>query len=339
MENAYASLVFVSPEILIVPNVVYGQYEVWKIPKETDIVPHQILGLRFPALSKGYFILNLSCRGEPNPFLHDIRHAPPRPFHTSVDNAIIITIIHLASFPGLFGSTFTLVIHRRALLDAVTNLTSLHKLLPPDVRRQCNDAQVSDLTGDMPYSSSSAVTADAQAPDSAPAVGARYGWYSFPWSAWGPPISRWFDDDQSLTRWITTSAGQRWAALKPVDREHYRISIIDFNPYNIHHAPSDLPGELAVERQGTFLIHGDAFAENIRMGLSCMIYTAPELYDFDGLLMEEERLLGLKVCVYAMALRLSMLTLADQRFWECSKDYYLPFWLRICCTFFMYASQ
>ena len=299
-ENAYASLVFISPEILIIPNVVHGQYEVWKIPKETDIFPHQILGLQFPALSKGHFILNLSCRGEPNPFLHDIPHAPPRPFHTSVDNAIIITIIHLASFPGLFGSTSTLVMHRRALLDAVINLTSPEKPLPPGIRQHHNDARVFDLTGDMPYSLSSAVTADAQAPYSAPAPGAWYSWYSIPWSKWGPPISRWFDDDQSLTRWITTSAGQRWAVLKPVDRENYQISMIDFNPYNIRHAPSDLPGELVVERQGIFLNHGDAFAEKIEMGLGCTIYTAPEIYDFDGLLMEEERLLGLKVCI-AMA--------------------------------------
>ena len=31
------------------------------------------------------------------------------------------------------------------------------------------------------------------------------------------------------------------------------------------------------------------------------IYTAPESYDFDGLFMEEKRLLGLKVCVYAVS--------------------------------------
>ena len=45
------------------------------------------------------------------------------------------------------------------------------------------------------------------------------------------------------------------------------------------------------------------------MGLGCTVYTAPEVYNFDGLLMEEERLLGLKVCVYARALRLSVLTI------------------------------
>ena len=50
-----------------------------------------------------------------------------------------------------------------------------------------------------------------------------------------------------------------------------------------------------IERKGDRLGRGHAFAEDIEMGLGCTIYTAPESYDFDGLLMEEERLLGLKV--------------------------------------------
>ncbi len=85
-----------------------------------------------------------------------------------------------------------------------------------------------------------------------------------------------------------------------------RIRIIDFNPYNIHLAcmdvkrGQDLTGEMVIERKGDHLGRGHAFAEDIEMGLGCTIYTAPELYDFDGLLMEEERLLGLKVrvCVW-----------------------------------------
>jgi len=84
-----------------------------------------------------------------------------------------------------------------------------------------------------------------------------------------------------------------------------RIRIIDFNPYNIHRACVDhdddddglLKGEMVIERKGDYLGRGHAFAEDIEMGLGCTIYTAPELYDFDGLLMEEERLLGLKVRV------------------------------------------
>ena len=59
---------------------------------------------------------------------------------------------------------------------------------------------------------------------------------------------------------------------------------------------SDLPGKLVVKQQETPL-SCSVFAENIEMGLGCTIYTAPELYDFKELLMEEERLVGLKVCI------------------------------------------
>ena len=48
------------------------------------------------------------------------------------------------------------------------------------------------------------------------------------------------------------------------------------------------------------------------MGLGCIVYTAPEVYDFDWLLMEEERLVGLKVCIYAVACIHPYLRSADQ---------------------------
>ena len=158
----------------------------------------------------------------------------------------------------------------------------------------------------MRYSLSSFISSDSQEPLPDSSSGCAYAAYSIPWSDWGPPISRWFDDDQTQTRWITVSAGQRWAVLDPFE-DHgsikSRIRIIDFNPYNINRAIAvsgggggqDLEGEMVIERKGDHLGRGHAFAEDIEMGLGCTIYTAPESYDFDGLLMEEERLLGLKV--------------------------------------------
>ena len=81
---------------------------------------------------------------------------------------------------------------------------------------------------------------------------------------------------------------------KSADRGNCQIPMIDFNPYNMHNVPSDLPGKLVVEQPGT-LLSCSIFAEGIEMGLGCMIYTAPEAYDFDRLLMEEEQLV---VCIY-----------------------------------------
>jgi hypothetical protein len=290
----------VSTEILVVPNVILGHYEVWKIPEEIHNVPYQILSLQLPTLSTGNFIFALSCRGEPNPYLHGIPHAPPRPFHCSADSAIIVTIIRLV----ILGSTFTLVMHRRALLDTITKLASPDTPFPADIPCQSNDALITESVSNIPaHSLSSAILKDA------PTLGECYNWCSIPWSEWGPPISRWFDGTRSLTRWITVSAGQRWAVLKRVDSGKYRISIIDFNPHNVHRVPPNLPGTFVVERSGAFSDHHGAFAADVQMGLGCTVYTAPEVYNFDGLLMEEERLLGLKVCVYARALRLSVLTI------------------------------
>ena len=75
----------------------------------------------------------------PNPesllpaLFHDIPHAPPRPFHTSTDNTIII-IINIQRRPSVAPGEYlcsitTLVMHRHALLDAVINLICPDELL------------------------------------------------------------------------------------------------------------------------------------------------------------------------------------------------------------------
>ena len=117
------------------------------------------------------------------------------------------------------------------------------------------------------------------------------GEYSIPWSAWGPPISRWFTEDEALIGWVTCSAGQRWAVLHPVDNTKSQIRIIDFNPYNIYNI-QDLPGEFDVIGGNTdYFDRDNIFAEDIKMGLGCIVHMAPETYK----LLMEERLLGLKV--------------------------------------------
>ena len=235
------------------------------------------MSLCIPALSQGRHVLGLRCRSEPNPYLHDVPHVPARPFYTPANNAVIITVIRMSSAVAHHDPMATIVMHRHALLDIITNLTSC---------RQSNDVHDGNL--------SSAVPTDAQAP---PAI---------PWSEWGPPISRLFATELGPTRWMPMSAGQRCAVLDPVDNSgrKYRISIIDFNPRNISNVPSDLPGKLVVEPSGTVLSRG-IFEEDIEMGLGCTIYTAPEVYDFD-LLMEEERLLGVKVRIHVVTLHLSI---------------------------------
>ncbi|KAF8335199.1 hypothetical protein F5887DRAFT_892119, partial [Amanita rubescens] len=265
-ERAYTSLVFISPEILVVPNLTHAQFEVWKIHRDASITPYLFLNLRLPTLDREWSIFHVRCHSRPSPYLHDIPHAPPRSFYPSVRNAIIVSNVTFCNKDGR-GRTVTLAMHRQSLLDAIK---SLPRFTP--------------------------------------------GEYSIPWSAWGPPISRWFKEDEAQVGWITASAGQRWAVLDRGDDNKSRIRIIDFNPYNIYNFQADLPGELVIEEKGEYPDNDDIFVEYVEMGLGCIIYTAPETYDFGELLMEEERLLGLKVGPqYGFSVSILTVTLTVQR--------------------------
>src|SRR6266568_4864611 len=91
-------------------------------------------------------------------------YAPPRPFHTSIDDAVVIIYIDTMSPLNAFGSAFALSIHRRSLLETVSNLTCADEPFPLDIRHQFNMAVVrNDPDTGIPCSFST-VTADSQAP-------------------------------------------------------------------------------------------------------------------------------------------------------------------------------
>lgn len=174
---AYSDPVFISPETLFVPNDTQAHLEVWKIPKEVDHVPYQTLHLCLPSLSEEEFIFGATCRSAPNPYIHDMPYAPPRPFHTSADNAIIAISLRFTP-SGLISALF---IHRGSLLDIITKF-------------------------------SHANTPSTQAP----ASGTPRDVVSIPWSEWGPPISRWLDISGTAFVWALAPAGLRWAFMDPL---------------------------------------------------------------------------------------------------------------------------
>jgi hypothetical protein len=59
-----------------------GQYEIWKILKKAENVPHQILSPRFPRW------IYPSCQVPQRPPVRYLPCALPRPFHASVYNAV-----------------------------------------------------------------------------------------------------------------------------------------------------------------------------------------------------------------------------------------------------------
>ena len=89
------------------------------------------------------------------------------------------------------------------------------------------------------------------------------------------------------------------------------VSVADFNPHNVRRNAemmAQLRGEgkdnggngnnvegQKEEKEFELLDHGGVFSEEVYMGLKCVVYHAPGEYDFDVVLMDEERLMGLKV--------------------------------------------
>ncbi|KIL58186.1 hypothetical protein M378DRAFT_60766, partial [Amanita muscaria Koide BX008] len=273
IENAYSSLVFVSPELLLIPNLVLSHFEVWHLPPQQPDPkpPIQILSLQIPTVSPEYSIFELRCYGEPNPFLHSVPYLPPRPFFSSPENSIIIVTLRLSS-DSCPRESFNLIMHRRTLLDAIQTWTS--PLLE--------------------YLSTS-----------------RCAFLRVPWGKWGPPISRWFQVSETHARWISHSNAQRCAFLEPtLDGEKSMVSVVDFNPHNIRrnamiarlrtgegddngsNGKNEEGNEEEEEEEFEILDHKGVFSEEVYMGLKCAVYRAPDEYDFDLVLMDEERLLG-----------------------------------------------
>jgi len=209
---------------------------------------------------------------------------------------MIITIVNITISPPQSDPTFALFMRRRSLLETITNLTETGAPPPFDLQHHFNKELIDSDDSGTSYSLS--FSTDFQAASSGSTAGEVYSVNSIPWSGWGPPISRWLDAGDNTETWITTSAGQRWVRLEPVDDgdERYQVSIIDFNPYNVHNLQDNLPGNLVVGRKGDYFDHRNVFAEEIKMELGCTIYTAPEVYGYDMWFMDDENVLGLKVC-------------------------------------------
>ena len=282
--HAYFS--FLSQDILVIPNLILNTLEVVKIAiDENDDIPRLIplcqLGL--PPLTQGASMVRLCCRGEPNPTGSGPLAIPApshRPFRDKATNAIILfnVVIECAHVPTRdfdFPETrpFTFIVHRCALLAHI-----------PAALRAC-----------APFRTTS---------ESVPAP------VEVPWSAWGVAATRWFESDPASMRWITTTAGQRAVAME--DAALTPIIVRDFNPYTVRTAracaaargqsqqcnwseplPNGNRTILTVEE--TVLPAGSVFKEDMRSALPYVEIVTQEKYRYQGVLIDEERILGLKV--------------------------------------------
>ncbi|KAM6489618.1 hypothetical protein JOM56_014940 [Amanita muscaria] len=220
----------------------------------------------------------------------------------------------------------SLLEQQNGLSKWLTNGVTVHKVADPDdgsVRLGAQSELVSTMlccprTCDSPTLPTSPTTAtsptshiSADSISSSTSAGSisstsRYDILQVQWADWGPPISRWFHVNGNYTWLINQSAGQRCVFLDPNPRDEskWMIGVADFNLHNIRRkgnkgedtngSDSGNNGEEKKEEESEILDHQGVFSEEVYMGLKCVIYHAPGEHDFDAVMMDEERLLGLK---------------------------------------------
>ena len=285
--GAYAYFSFLTEDTLVIPNLLQNTLEIVRIVVDESIdddVPRLVTlcTLDLPPLSPHASIIRLGCRAEPNPTSSNpLRPAPSsRPFRDNAADAIVVfnlliedTNMHAAQF---FHETrpFTFFVHRRSLLAQI-----------PQAQRACALFR------------------------SAPGAAAPT---LIPWSAWGTAATRWFEFDPASMRWITTTAGQRAVTME--ERTPTPIIVRDFNPYAVRaalarEAAQGRPQECErdVQRQlpnGNWQVlkveedvipAGTMFGEDVRSALPYIETVTQKKYRYEGVMMDEERILGLEV--------------------------------------------
>ena len=269
----------------MIPNLIENTLEIAKIVIKNEDIPCLVplCVLNLPPLTRRASIVRLGCRAEPNPTgLGPLALPAPskRPFRDKAEDAIILFSVlvedmqlHPAQFHFPETRPFTFIVHRRALFAHI-----------PDAHRDS-----------APFCST---------PEPAPAT------VQVPWEAWGPAATRWFEGDPASMRWITTTAGQRAVTME--DGAPTPIIVRDFNPYAVRSAcawalasghsqdrdwSKELPNgnQMLLKVEDSVLEAGSVFKDDVRSSLPYVEVVTRAEYQYEGVLIDEERILGLKV--------------------------------------------
>ena len=279
--GSYAYFSFLTEDTLVIPNLIQNTLELVRIVVDGGDydVPRLVtlctLGL--PPLAEHASIVSLSCRAEPNPTGSGPPLIPPpstRPFRNKAVDAIFVFNLQIEEVDPSRGSfpetcTFTFVVHRRALIAQI-----------PPTQRAC-----------APFSS---------VPEAAPTL--------VQWHAWGVSLTRWFESDP-VVRWITTNAGQRAVVIE--DRNPTSIIVRDFNPHAVRAALAREDAQEICDRGGVqrlpngnwqvlqvavdVIRAGTVFREDVRSALPYIETVTQKEFGYEGVMIDEERILGLEV--------------------------------------------
>jgi hypothetical protein len=264
----------------VIPNLVQNMLEVTKIVVDDDDTPHlvSLCVLHLPPLTRRARIFRFVCRAEPNPTGSGPLAIPApsnRPFRDKAEDAVVM--FHLST-RGVHQQArilemhkFMFIVHRYALLAQI-----------PAAQRACPPFCIT--------------------PNTTPV--------QVPWDVWGVSATRWFEGDHASTRWITTTAGQRSVTME--DGAPTPVVVRDFNPYAVRAARAlaatsgqwqqgnwsrQLPNgnRMSLKVKDSVISAGSIFEEDVRSSLPCVETVTQTEYDYDGVLIDEERILGLKV--------------------------------------------
>ena len=270
--GSYSGLVFLSENLIIIPNAQTNALEIWDI-FSTHQTLHPACILQLPELSPGNSLFSITCRGEPNPIGSASQIESDKPFFQSAHEAIMLfhiqvqlgdPVAHQQHGGGMIH-TYTLFVHRKALCETY--------------ERQ-------------------SVETNSKSEDSL--GGADDNSISIPWSSWGPPITRWFPaDSTNSARWITTSAGQRGVFCGSHPAIACQYIVLDFNSESLRRAETlslDASNRIQCFRHWDAIQTEGLFKEPVIGELPFSICASEGFYAWDGALIDEERVLGLEVC-------------------------------------------
>ena len=289
--GAYTNFSFLTEDTLVIPNRPENSLEIVRIVDDEsdsdDNIPRLVplCTLNLPSLAEHASIIRLGCYAEPKPTGSGpgplLVPAPSsRPFRDTAGDAITIFDLLIEDDAAHEPSSFTFIVHRRALIAHI-----------PRAQRAC--APFRAVAGAEPT--------------------------TVPWSAWGVPVTRWFDYDPWM-RWITTAAGQRVVMME--DYTPAPIVVRDFNPYAVRAALAReaaqgrtqeceksqvLPNgnRQTVKVEADVIPAGSIFREEVRSALPYFETVTQTRYGYEGVVIDEERILGLEVrsllfCVYGL---------------------------------------
>ena len=269
--GAYAYFSFFTQDTLVFPNLYHNTLDVSKIVIDSDsddtprLVPLCVLHL--PPLTREAVLHNLHCHAEPNPSSSSpvsISSSSDRPFCDKAEDAIIFFDAFYGHPSGSDWPTF--IMHRSALLSVV------HRACAPD--------------------------------------GTTRSVVRVPWSEWGPASTRWFEGERRSVGWISMTAGQRVVTLG--DGMPASIIVRNFNPYAVRaacaHASASgesqqgirsmqLPNgnRMTLNVMESVLAAGRIFKEDVRSSLPYVEIVTENKYHYEGVMIDEQRILGFKV--------------------------------------------